>query len=182
MEVNGDVFLIKYYSSGLLDWYETWGSTESESGKGIILDNNGSVYISGYKAQNSDGSNSDLVLLKYNLETDEDGLIDLDEINIYNTNPNGSDSDGDGFSDGEEVDAQTDPNDPSSNINSSNDSSNILIIIIIPINLLVIGVVIALIVIIIVKKKTNASKLKKEKYLLRVNIEKEQISLYFSRV
>jgi len=37
------------------------------------------------------------------VDTDNDGITDDDEINIYNTNPNSSDSDGDGYKDGEEI-------------------------------------------------------------------------------
>lgn len=48
------------------------------------------------------------------VDTDGDGLSDLDEINIYGTDPLNPDSDGDGQSDGDEVVAGTDPNNPSS--------------------------------------------------------------------
>lgn len=40
------------------------------------------------------------ILLK---DSDNDGLSDYEEINIYGTNPNNPDTDGDGMSDGEEV-------------------------------------------------------------------------------
>ena len=36
-------------------------------------------------------------------DTDHDGLIDSDEINVYNTDPNNPDTDGDGLTDGAEV-------------------------------------------------------------------------------
>jgi flagellar basal body-associated protein FliL len=38
-----------------------------------------------------------------NMDNDNDGLSDYDEINIYDTNPNNSDTDGDSYLDGEEV-------------------------------------------------------------------------------
>jgi len=38
-----------------------------------------------------------------NIDIDEDGLTDYDEINIYRTNPNNPDTDGDGINDGNEV-------------------------------------------------------------------------------
>jgi hypothetical protein len=42
-------------------------------------------------------------------DTDSDGLLDGDEVNVYGTNPTNADTDGDGFSDGEEVQNGTNP-------------------------------------------------------------------------
>lgn len=42
-------------------------------------------------------------------DTDEDGLSDGDEVNIYRTNPIVADTDGDGLKDGEEIQRGTDP-------------------------------------------------------------------------
>ena len=42
-------------------------------------------------------------------DTDNDGLSDGDEVNVYGTDPTTADSDGDGYSDGEEVESYTDP-------------------------------------------------------------------------
>ncbi len=46
------------------------------------------------------------------LDTDQDGLSDFEELNIYNTSPYLPDSDSDGISDKEEIDQGTDPNCP----------------------------------------------------------------------
>ena len=43
------------------------------------------------------------------LDTDSDGLTDLDETNIHKTDPNNPDTDGDGVNDGDEVAAETNP-------------------------------------------------------------------------
>ena len=48
------------------------------------------------------------------LDSDGDGLTDIDEINIYSTDPVNSDTDGDGVHDGFEVDNATDPLDSAS--------------------------------------------------------------------
>ena len=45
-------------------------------------------------------------------DTDEDGLSDWDELNVYITSPYLADSDSDGIKDGEEISAGTDPNCP----------------------------------------------------------------------
>ena len=37
------------------------------------------------------------------LDDDNDGLSNIDELNLYNTDPPNPDSDGDGLSDGDEV-------------------------------------------------------------------------------
>lgn len=43
-------------------------------------------------------------------DSDEDGLFDGEEVNIYKTNPLNADTDGDTFSDGEEVQNGYNPN------------------------------------------------------------------------
>lgn len=45
-------------------------------------------------------------------DSDGDGLNDYDEVMEHNTDPNNSDTDGDGFNDGQEIEMETDPNDP----------------------------------------------------------------------
>jgi len=46
------------------------------------------------------------------VDSDNDGLTDFDEVFIYKTDPNVADSDGDGFTDGAEVLSGYDPTDP----------------------------------------------------------------------
>jgi len=43
-------------------------------------------------------------------DSDQDGLTDSDETNIYRTEPNKADTDGDGYKDGEEIQNSYDPN------------------------------------------------------------------------
>jgi len=45
-------------------------------------------------------------------DSDNDELLDFDEVKLYGSNPNKSDSDGDGFSDGSEVKRQFSPTGP----------------------------------------------------------------------
>jgi len=47
-------------------------------------------------------------------DDDNDGLTDVDEINLYGTDPLLFDTDGDGYGDGQEVALLSDPNDPQS--------------------------------------------------------------------
>ncbi len=48
------------------------------------------------------------------VDTDEYGLTDDDEVNVYGTDPEVFDTDGDGVGDGDEVEAGTDPLDQAS--------------------------------------------------------------------
>jgi len=48
------------------------------------------------------------------IDSDNDGISDYDEVNIYNTNPFSADTDNDGFTDGAEILSGFNPNDASS--------------------------------------------------------------------
>lgn len=48
----------------------------------------------------------------FKVDTDDDGLTDRDEVNVFKTDPNEPDTDGDGFLDGEEVRNGYDPKGP----------------------------------------------------------------------
>ena len=56
------------------------------------------------------------------VDTDEDGIADIDEINLYRTDPNEADSDQDGFLDGIEIMKGFDPNNAASEAVISYDS------------------------------------------------------------
>lgn len=60
----------------------------------------------------NNGNGTDPVPIDPNLDSDNDGLTDIDEIEIYGTDPFNPDTDGDTWLDGEEVAAGTDPLDP----------------------------------------------------------------------
>jgi len=102
---TSDAFLLKYDSSGNILWETTWGG----EGRGIALDGSGNAFIAGSTVIGGARS-SEVFLLKYGVDTDEDGLSDDVEVNTYFTDPNDSDTDGDDLSDGDEVNIHgTDP-------------------------------------------------------------------------
>ena len=62
----------------------------------------------------TDAEEADLGTDPNNPDTDGDGLVDVDEFNLYGTNGAVFDTDGDGVGDGDEVAAGTNPLDPAS--------------------------------------------------------------------
>ncbi|MFW9990147.1 MAG: SBBP repeat-containing protein [Candidatus Odinarchaeota archaeon] len=103
-----DVFLLKYDSDGNMIWYKRWDSPYYEDTFGIAVDVSGNAYITGYMFDNKLDYHM-AFLVKYGVDTDNDGLSDNDEINLYFTNPNNFDTDFDGLSDDEELELGTNP-------------------------------------------------------------------------
>ncbi|MHA1233035.1 MAG: hypothetical protein ACTSPQ_20605, partial [Candidatus Helarchaeota archaeon] len=60
-----DMVLVKYNSSGDLQWNVTWGGTESDIGLGVTVDTNENIIIVG-ETKSFGGSDTDLVIVKYN--------------------------------------------------------------------------------------------------------------------
>jgi hypothetical protein len=58
----GDVLVLKFDLSGTLVWQKTWGGPGTESGAGIAVGPDGSVYVTG--STNSFGSSGALFILK----------------------------------------------------------------------------------------------------------------------
>ncbi|MHA2253061.1 MAG: SBBP repeat-containing protein, partial [Candidatus Kariarchaeaceae archaeon] len=59
-----DMVLVKYDSSGVFQWYETWGGTNWDIGQGLALDSSGNIYLGGYTESYGAGE-TDMVLVKY---------------------------------------------------------------------------------------------------------------------
>ncbi|MGA8858048.1 MAG: SBBP repeat-containing protein [Candidatus Bathyarchaeia archaeon] len=59
-----DVFLLKYDSSGSLQFQKTWGGTSGDGGYGVAVDGSGNVYVTGSTSSFGAGG-GDAFLLKY---------------------------------------------------------------------------------------------------------------------
>ncbi|MCP4135095.1 MAG: hypothetical protein GY754_29235, partial [bacterium] len=70
-QVGGmDIFLIKYDSLGNSVWKKQFGTSETDRGNNVAVDNNGSVYVTGYTNgvlynDSEKGSGDDIILVKY---------------------------------------------------------------------------------------------------------------------
>ncbi|MFX1275097.1 MAG: SBBP repeat-containing protein [Promethearchaeota archaeon] len=62
---NQDVFIVKYNSSGIVQWDDTWGDTDSDRGLGLSLDNFRNIYVTGERFIPG-GEDFDNFILKYN--------------------------------------------------------------------------------------------------------------------
>ena len=140
---NFDICLLKYNSSGILQWDTTWSGSSDDYGSGVAIYSLGNIYIAGYTGSYGVGA-YDLCLVKYDSSgvqqwnrtwggSDYDagrGVAVDSSDNIYvagYTNSFGTegedmyfvkfgiDSDGDGFSDEEEAFSGYDPNNKWSN-------------------------------------------------------------------
>ena len=72
---NGDLFLMKFNSSGTKQWTSQLGTSSIHAVSGMSIDSSGNVFISGYTEGGLDGNtnsgNKDIFLVKYN----SDGVL-----------------------------------------------------------------------------------------------------------
>lgn len=64
-ENNPDFCVVKYNSSGELEWYSTWGGPQADYGKGVAIDSIGNIYITGFTWSYGPGK-ADPCLVKFN--------------------------------------------------------------------------------------------------------------------
>jgi len=66
----GDIFLVKFNSSGTKQWTKQLGTSSSDSGNGVTTDSSGNIYVTGYTKGGLDGNTNlgynDIFLVKYN--------------------------------------------------------------------------------------------------------------------
>jgi hypothetical protein len=71
---SGDIFLVKYNSSGTKQWTKQLGTSGWDSGNGVAADSSDNIYVTGYTFGGLDGNTksgiclncSDIFLVKYN--------------------------------------------------------------------------------------------------------------------
>jgi hypothetical protein len=67
---GSDIFLTKWNSSGVKQWTKQWGTSESDYGNSVVVDNLGNIYVTGNTKGNLDGNtnngDSDVFLTKWN--------------------------------------------------------------------------------------------------------------------
>jgi len=72
---SSDLFLVKYSSSGVEQWYRTWGGSEIDGALGVAIDSYDNIYITGYTESFGSGM-YDIFVVKY----DSDGTQLWDEV------------------------------------------------------------------------------------------------------
>jgi hypothetical protein len=67
---SGDIFLVKYNSSGTKQWTKQLGTSGWDSGYGVTVDSSNNIYLTGYTSGGLDGNTNsgynDIFLVKYN--------------------------------------------------------------------------------------------------------------------
>jgi len=67
---DGDIFLVKYNSSGVKQWTQQLGTSSYDSGQGVTVDSSNNIYVTGSTQGGLDGNTnsgkSDIILVKYN--------------------------------------------------------------------------------------------------------------------
>ena len=63
---NYDMLLVKYNSSGTIQWQKTVGASNTDWGEGIALDSSGNIYLAGYTNATSGAGSYDFVVSKLN--------------------------------------------------------------------------------------------------------------------
>ena len=67
---SGDIFLVKYNSSGSKQWTKQLGTSSFDYVKGVSTDSSGNIYVTGHTKGGLDGNTnsgeSDIFLVKYN--------------------------------------------------------------------------------------------------------------------
>jgi hypothetical protein len=58
---NSDAFLVKYDASGNHLWTRQFGTSQHDNGRGVAIDSNGNVYVTGSTFGNLDGVNAGLL-------------------------------------------------------------------------------------------------------------------------
>ena len=66
----GDIFVVKYNSSGTKQWTKQLGSSSNDYARGISIDSSGTIYVTGGTGGGLDGNTNaggeDSFLIKYN--------------------------------------------------------------------------------------------------------------------
>ena len=97
-----DICLLKLDTEGNLIWTYFWGGSNYDFGKAIAIDFYENIYVVGV-TRSFGSAYSNLCLIKFGVDSDEDGLSDNNEENVYLTDKYNSDTDNDGIHDGDEI-------------------------------------------------------------------------------
>lgn len=114
---TGDAWLVKTDANGNIKWQQTFGGAEDDEVRSLIKTTDGSFVLSGFTSSSGAGDR-DAWLVKIVppgvdlTDSDNDGLTDVEEMEIYKTDPLDEDSDNDTYTDGEEIAERTNPMDP----------------------------------------------------------------------
>jgi hypothetical protein len=71
-EDDGDIFVIKYNSSGTKQWTKQLGTSSDDDARGIATDSSGNIYVTGSTNAelngNTSAGDSDIFVMKYNAQ------------------------------------------------------------------------------------------------------------------